>query len=192
MSRFKSLRLPIRWLTLGEIVSVAAVALAALGYWDAHRDRTAAEKAHQAEAAAKALKSTFLMSGVQADHGGALRLNPVHAEQVVQTQTLWFPKAVRADKIETTGNPRLEADWIAEGVRKADPKAKQGRLPVAVLTVFIEDGETKTDRAVYDLAYSRHPRLLLGDRLDLEGLSLRRHGIKGDLQAAADKAWAGK
>ena len=46
-------RLPLRWLTLAEIVGVAALAIAGLGYWDSHRerlqqdqDRVAAERRH--------------------------------------------------------------------------------------------------------------------------------------------------
>jgi hypothetical protein len=189
--------LKIRWLTVGEILSVAAVILGVLGYLDAHREREAAHRSQEAEAAARAAKDTFLMTGTQADHGAALRLNPVHSEHVVQTQTVWFPKAVRAASVETTGNPRIEADWIADGVRKAghDVKngdSKSGKVPVVVQTVFIEDGDTKTDTAVYELAYSRHGRLLLGDRVDLEGLSLVSRKVGKDPQATADKWWGGK
>ena len=182
-------RLPIRWLTLGEILGVAAVAVAGLSYWDAHREHVAADQAHQAEIAGR---QAFLMTGSVADHGGALRLTAAHPEQVIQTQTVWFPHALRGDSVETTGNPRIEAGWIEDGVRKAAGKAKAGRLPVAVQTVFIQDGETRTDRALYEVGYTLHPRLILGDKLDLEGLSLARRGVSGDLQAAADRMWGRK
>ena len=108
---------------------------------------------------------------------------------MVQTVTVWFPKDVRADKVEIDGDPRLEAAWIADGVRKAAGKSEGGRVPVAVQTVFIQDGQTRTDEAVYNLAYSLHHRLLQPDRVKLEGLSLARRGFKGDPQAAADKLW---
>jgi len=109
---------------------------------------------------------------------------------VIQTQTVWFPAAIRPDSIETTGNPRLEAGWIADGVRKAAGKAKQGRVPVGVQTVYIEDGDTRTDNAVYELAYSLHPRFLQGDKVELDGLSLARRGVGGSLQTAVDGLWA--
>ena len=180
----------LRALTLAEFVGIAAVLIAALGYWDSHRERVAAEKAHQDEAAARALKETFLLKGEISGKGGALRLVPVHSDQVIQTQTLWFPKAVRADKVETTGDPRLEADWIADGVRHAAGGATSGRAPVAVQTVFIQDGQTRTDQSVYELAYSLHHRLLQSDQVKLEGLSLARRAVAGDPQAAAEKLWA--
>ena len=182
-------RPPIRWLTIGEIVGVAALLVAGLSYWDGHRERVAADEAHKAEVAGR---QTFLMTGAVGGHGAMLRLTAVHPEQVIQTQTVWFPHALRGGSVETTGNPRIEAGWIEDAVKKAAGKARTGRLPVAVQTVYIQDGQTKTDNAVYEVGYSLHPRLILGDKLDLEGLSLARHGVGGDLQAAADQMWGRK
>ena len=179
-------RLPIRWLTLGEIVGVAALLLAGLSYWDGHRERVAADQAHQADQVAR---QTFLMTGAVAGHGDALRLTAVHPEQVIQTQTVWFPHVLRGGSIETTGNPRIEAGWIEASVKKVAGSVKQGRLPVAVQTVYIQDGQTRTDRAIYEVGYALHPRLILGDRMALEGLSLVRHGVSGDLQGATDQMW---
>jgi hypothetical protein len=182
-------RLPLRWLTLGEIVGVLAVIIAALGLWESHREHAEAAKEHAAEIAAGALKSTFLMTGALDRESDAVRLTPVHPDQVIQTQTVWFPSAIRAASVETTGNPRLEARWIEEGLREVAGHVKQGRVPVGVQTVYIDDGQTKTDTAVYELAYSLHPRLLLGDKVRLEGLSLARRGVTGSLQGAVNGLW---
>jgi hypothetical protein len=186
-----------RWLTLAECVGIAALVIAGLGFWDSHRERAqegqaraAAAAERQAELKAGALKQTFLMTGTPDGAGEKIRLASVHPDQVIQTQTVWFPAAIRADSVETTGNPRLEAGWIEGGLRKAAGKSKQGRMPVGVLTVFIEDGQTKTDRAIYQLGYSLHSRVLRGDKVELEGLSLGRRGVAGDLQAATDAAWS--
>ena len=192
-------QLKLRWLSLGEFVGVAALLIAALGYWDTHRehaqeanDRAAADKQRQAEAAADALKHSFLLVGRPNGSGDTVRLTTVNADQVIQTQTVWFPAAVRGDSVETTGDPRLEAGWIDQGLRKNAGDAKAGRVPVGVQTVFIEDGQTKTDRALYWLGFSLHPRLLGGDRVALEGLSLVRRGVTGDLQAATNGMWGRK
>jgi hypothetical protein len=191
-------RLPLRWLTLAELVGVLALVIAGLGFWDSHRERTQADR-ERAEAAReqrveRALKQSFLMLGTPDKDGEKVRLSTVHAEQVIQTQTLWFPADIRADSVETTGNPRLEAGWIEDGLRKAVGKAggkpKRGRLPVGIVTVFIEDGQTRTDRAIYQLGYSLHPRVLLGAKVELEGLTLARRGVAGDLQAAVNAQWA--
>jgi hypothetical protein len=192
-------RLPLRWLTLAEIVGVGALALAGLGYLDNHREkvqqdseRVAAAKQHQAEVKAGAVKPAFLMTGTLEADGDRVRLSSVRSEQVIQTQTLWFPKDIRADSVETTGNPRIEAGWLEDGLRKAAGKAKTGRAAVGVLTVYIEDGETRTDRSIYQVGYSLHSRVLRGDKVKLEGLSLARRGVAGDLQAAAGSLWAAR
>jgi len=192
-------RLQVRWLTLAEFVGVGALLIAALGFWDSHRvrvredrDRAAAASERQAQAQAAARKMTFVMTGAREGDGRTVRLTSVNEGQVIQTQTVWFPAQLRSDSVETTGNPRLEIGWIEKGLRKKAGKATTGRVPVGVLTVFIEDGVTKTDRAVYQLGYSLHPRTLRADKVELEGLSLARRGVSGDLQAAAGDLWAAR
>jgi len=191
-------KLPIRWLTLAEIVGVSALVIAGLGYWDNHRERIQAERERAAESRERqaqdrisALKQTFVLTGSPNESGDRIRIGTVHPEQVIQTQELWFPTAIRADSVRTTGNPRIESDWVAR-VAKAEGKAKNGRVAVGVLTVFIEDGQTKTDRSVYYVGYSRQDRALRADKITLEGLSLARRGVAGDLQKAADALWAAR
>jgi len=191
----------LRFLTLAEIVGILAVVIAALGYWDSHRERTltereraAAEQEKRAEAKAGALKLSFLMTGAPEGHGDSLRLATVHPEQVIQTQSISFPTELRGDPVQTTGNPRIEAGWFEGGLAKAEhargSKAQQGRVPVGVVTEFIEDGQRKTDRAIYLVGFSRHPRMLRADKVELEGLSLLRRGVGEDLQAAVDGVWS--
>jgi hypothetical protein len=191
----------LRFLTVAELVGLAALVIAALGYWDSHRERTLTEheraaeaQERKAEAKAGALKLTFLMTGSPDGSGERLKLASVHPEQVIQTQQLTFPSEIRGDPVQTTGNPRVEAGWIEGGVTKAEHarggKGRSGRLPVAIVTSFIEDGQTKSDTALYQLGYSAHPRVLRSDKVELEGLSLVRRGLSGDLQAAVDAAWA--
>ncbi len=202
----KKKRLPLRWLSLAEVVGLVAVVIAGLGYWDSQRERTLEERERaaaqrerkaeeRAQAHAGALKQTFLMTAAPQGSGDWLRLTSVHPEQVIQTQSLTFPGDVRSDEVETTGNPRVEAGWIDSGLAKAlkargrGGKEVQDRVPVGIVTVYIEDGQTKTDRALYYLGYSLHPRVLRSDRVELEGLSLVRRGIGEDVRAAVDALW---
>jgi hypothetical protein len=200
-------RWPLRWFTLAEIVGVAALAIAGLGYWDSHRDRVqqqqertqaehdrAAAEAAQAKARAQeaqqeAVRHALVLTGTPS--GGELRLQPARSSQVIQTQTLWFPTEVRADSVSTTGNPRIEAGWIEDRLRRV-AKAEDHRVPVAIETSFIEDGETRTDRAVYLIGYSLRGRLVGGPQVMFEGLSLSKRGITGDMQAAANGYWIGR
>lgn len=197
-------RLPLRWLTVAELVGVLAVLFTGLGYWDQHRerveldrDRAAAERARHAQERSGALKPMFLMTGSPEGSGERIRLAPVRAEQVIQTQTLVFPSEVRGGDVQTTGNPRIEKGWFADGLRKAEARRRRvseagdgGRLPVGITTVYIDDGEVRTDRAIYLLGYSLHRRFMRGAEVDLEGLSLARRNPAGDLRAAVDGLWA--
>jgi hypothetical protein len=193
-----SRRLPVRWLTLAELVGILALVVAALGWWDNHRERLrqdeerAAEAKNRAESAKReTLKASFLLIGqVEAD-GRRARLGSARPDQVIQTQTLIFPSAVRIDPVETTGSPRLEADWFEDGLKKAGVRAGQPRrVPVAIVTTYVEDGEMKTDRSLYAVAGVLEGRFLRGSRLRMDGVSLIRRGAGGDLQAAVDAAWA--
>jgi hypothetical protein len=127
------------------------------------------------------------MTGIPAS--GELRLQPARSEQVIQTQTLWFPTEVRPDSVATTGNPRIEARWIEGRLRRA---AKPGdhRVPVGIETSYIEDGQHRIDRSVYLVGFNLHGRLLGGPRLEFEGMSLAQRGVAGDLQAAVEAIWS--
>jgi hypothetical protein len=200
-------RLSLRRLSLAEMVGVGALLIAGLGYWDSHRERLrqdqervaaeherAAAAADQGKARAQAqqqdaLRHALLLTGVPAS--GELRLQPTRPEQVIQTQTLWFPTELKPDSVATTGNPRIETRWIEDRLRRT-AKREDHRLPVAIETTFIEDGQSRTDRAVYLVGFSLHSRLVGGPRVEFEGLSLARRGVNGDLQAAANGYWIGR
>ena len=194
-------RLPIRWLTLAETVGILALIVAGLGWWDNHRERVeqdseraAAARTQAVQARREAARSTFLLVGELGDDGQRLRLRSAHADQVIQTQTLVFPAAVRGDTVETTGNPRIDRSWLEDGLKKADRDRKadpgeERRVPVGVVTTYVEAGEMKTDRSVYVVAYNLKNRLLRGSTVKLEGVSLLRRGVNGDLKAAVEAAW---
>jgi hypothetical protein len=192
-----SLRKP----SVTEVVGVAALVIAALGYWDSHRERVqqdservqAERQRKSAEAdqgkarAQEALKHALLLTGVPA--GEELRLQSSRGEQVIQTQTLWFPSEVRAASVATTGNPRIEARWVEGKLRRA-AKPEDHQLPVGIETSFIEDGQRRTDRSIYLIGFNLHGRLVGGAKLEFEGLSLAQRDVRGDLQAAANAAWS--
>ena len=174
-----------RWITLGEVVGIAALTVSGLSYWDSHQERVVAAKAKPAVARAGPL----LLTGNLADDGARIDFEPATGG-VIQTQTIRFPTMVRADAVETTGNARIEATWFDSGLRGALKGHKlhtgRHRLAVGIETTYVGNGVAATDRAVYDLGYSLHSRLLRPDAVAIEGISLvRRAG--GDLAAQVDK-----
>ena len=194
-------RLPIRWLTLAETVGVLALVVAALGWWDSHRERTqqdreraAAEQTRNAEARREAARSTFLLTGAVEGSGERIRLSSVHPDQVVQTQVLVFPSAIRRDPVETTGNPRIEAGWFEDGLKaterdRAKTAGDERRVPLGIVTTYVEAGDMKTDRAIYLVVGHLKGRLLRGSKLELDGISLVRRAGVGNLQGAVDSVW---
>lgn len=195
MSEPRPRKLPLRWLTLAELVGILALVVAALGWWDNHREkqsqdqeRAAEEKAKAAEARREVLKSSFLLTGDLRDDGERIRLAPARPDQVIQTQTLVFPSQIRTDRIETTGNPRLDRGWIEDGLKRAGREGAV-RVPVGIETTYVDGGDLKTDRSIYVVGATVKPRMLRGALVKLEGLSISRRGVAGDLRAAVDAAW---
>lgn len=178
-----------RWITLGEVVGICALIVSGLSYWDSHQERQATAKLTPAAVRAGPL----VLTGIVDAGGDRIVLKPAAGDQVIQTQTIRFPTMVHRDPVETTGNPRIETAWFDAGLRGALKGAKlhsgRHRLPVMIETTYVAGTVTATDRALYDLGYSLHTRLLRPDAVAIEGVSLVRRG-GGDLQAAADARFA--
>lgn len=172
-----------RWITLGEVIGIAALVVSGLSYWDAHRERAATRAP-----AAAVRAGPLVLSGTVDAAGDRIALKPA-GDAVIQTQAIRFPTTIRKDAVETTGNARIEVAWFESGLRAAlrDAKLHSGRhrLPLVVDTVYVSGAVTATDHALYDLGYSLHGRLLRPDAITIEGVSLVRRA-PGDLQAAAD------
>jgi hypothetical protein len=176
---------------LGEIVGLLALLVAGLSLWDSHQERVRADRDRAAAVRQSAAAAIFLLRGEAEADGARLRLAPVRADQVIQSQLLVFPTSVRAGAIGTTGDARIEAAWIADGARRAARKAGDGaggdlRLPVGIATSLLADGQVVSDQSIYWIGYRLKSRLLLPAKVELEGLSLARRSVGGDLRARLD------
>lgn len=175
----------LRWITFAEFIGVGALAVSAASYWDSHRDRAE-------PVASIAAPASLLLTGAADADRSTLALSPATGDAVIQTQTLRFPASIRADAVETTGAGRIEATWIDEGIRKAVAPGKDARpprLPVGIVTEFVDGNTRRRDAAVYDIGYTMHDRLLRGRAVELEGITLVRRLPPAALQAAVDGRW---
>ena len=186
-----------RWITLAELLAVVTVGISAFALYDAHSARTKEESERAAAQGKEAVRVDRLtLVGTPRDDGRGLKLAPVVADQVVQSQTIRFPAALGVSPAQTTGDPRLEADWFADGLKKArraagerDESVGDERLPIAIETRYLAGGVIRTDRALYDLGYTISGQFLGGSSVRLRGLALvARPG--GDVAAMLDKRWA--
>ncbi|WP_404337680.1 hypothetical protein AB2M62_02980 [Sphingomonas sp. MMS12-HWE2-04] len=186
-----------RWITLGEVLAVIAVLISGLTLWNSWSERSDSAAVKTADAQRATTRAATLVL-VAADAGERkLALKPVSAEQSVQSQKIAFPTSLGAPPAETTGEPRIEAEWFERGLKKARERADlpdnsrgDERLPVVITTRFLVDGEPHEDVALYDIGYTISGRLIAGHSVTLRGLSLVSHVKSGDAQATLDARWA--
>jgi hypothetical protein len=185
-----------RWVTVGEFVGVAALAVAVLGYLDSHRERDEARVEKRQETQAAAARATLTLVGRPAADGARLALSPMRDGQAVQSQRYLFPKAVLDHAMEVSAaQPQVDRDWVAGGLVRAAKAAGgaqsgEGQVPVGIETRYIEDGDARTDRAVYAVGYRiARGGLFSGPKVTLQGLELVRRAGAGDLQALVEARW---
>ena len=194
-------RVPIRWITLAELLAIAAVAISALTLWNSYRERSATETEHAVESAKASRTASILILHATADkEGKLLTLAPRLDAQVVQGQTISFPKALDLSPVETTGNARIERNWLENALVRArraaeapDKTVGDARLPLFIVTRYLVDGDAHVDRAIYELGYATDHSFIGGTSVRLRGLS--RAGSAADDGAGAkriDSLWASR
>jgi hypothetical protein len=181
------------WLTIGELVGVLALVIAGLNFWQSHQQYLTAQKAEQTKAQAR---SAFVMTGAASRTGDRIDFHPLNPDQAIQSQIYRFPDALADHPIQLAATqPRLERAWIEKGLRealKADraPASGEGVAPVAVVTTYVQDGETYTDDgSLYQIGYAWRSTLFGGRKITLEGVALAKRGVKGPLTAEVNRRW---
>ena len=188
------------WLTAGEIVGVLALVIAALHLWESHQEHQAEARREQAQArreqAQSQAETAFVATGEADSQGRAVILRPLAAVQAIQSQRYSFPTDVLGDPRDVTADrPHIEIDWLADGLKHAleQVHAKPSgvaRLPVVIDTVYVEDGDTHSDRSLYQLGFAWKRGFLGGWQLRLRGIALSRRGLAGDPAPALRESWA--
>lgn len=179
------------WLTIGEVASIGALAIAVLSYLDNRRQHQAQEQALQTQAHAP-----LVLVGTADDKGHALMIAAAASGQILQSQRYQFPSEVLDHPMEVTAaRPQIDLAWVAHGLDRAldaahAPDRGEARLPVAIVTTYLEDGTPHTDRAVYVVGVAWHSRLLVGRALRLQGLALGARSPRGDATAIVERRWA--
>ena len=191
-----------RWLTLAEVLGVAAVTISALTLWNNYQHRSAEEARADAEEAERAAAreresqaaQTLLLRATPDRAGRRLALAPADSAQAIQEQRILFPTPLGVDAVETVSVPRIEADWFRRALlRQAGEAAERrgdARLPVAIETRFFVGGERHRDVAIYDIGYRiEEGGLLDGDEVRLRGLARVGAVPAAQAQARLDALW---
>ncbi|HVY33078.1 MAG TPA: hypothetical protein VG960_01535 [Caulobacteraceae bacterium] len=177
---------------LGQAVAVAGVVIAALGLYVSYAQRQADKQQAELESQQRAQAQSILVLRGEGE-GGRIRLIPANPDQVVQSQAIYFPAALRGGPVHITGDGRIDAGWFADGLKRAlhgaaDDGAERD-LTVGVSTTFVQGGQVMTDNSLYQLGFTVHPRLLQGAEVSIEGIALGRRAVATPLQNAVDEAW---
>jgi hypothetical protein len=185
-----------RWVTLGEVLAVLAVAISALTLWNNWSERSESDALKTADARQASARAATLVLMATGSGGRQLTLRPTSEDQSVQSQRVSFPRALGVEPAETTGEPRIEAAWFERELKKAreaeklpDDSRGDERLPVVVTTRFLVGGEPHEDVALYDIGYSISGRWLAGHSVALRGVSLVSHVRGRDAQSKLDSRW---
>lgn len=164
----------LRWLTLGEIIAVIAVAISALGLWKTWHDQP--DKPVVVE---KQSTVPLTLRGVARKGGRSLLVEPVEASHSLDSASLSFGST----KLELAGDAQLEAGDFERTIEKSDsakgerPGDGLHRLPLRVDARYVEAGQTRRSVANYALVYRwEEGGLFSGRSLRLVGLSLLSRG----------------
>lgn len=176
-----------------ESVAVVGVIIAGLGLYASNAQHQSDQQQAALEARQRAQAQSILVLRGEGG-GGRIRLIPANPDQVVQSQALYFPAAVRGGPVHITGEGRVDAGWFADGLKRAlHGSADDGSerdLPIGVSTTFVQGGQVMTDNSLYQLGFTIHPRLLQGAEVRVEGIAMGSRALAAPLQSAVDRAWA--
>ena len=187
-----------RWITLGEVLAVVGVLISALALWNSYAERRSNEAERQAEKAEKGSVSRTLLLKASGD-GKRLTLAPRDSEQAIRSLTILFPSPLET-KVDTIVEPRIEADWVKQAVKKAHDLGRKeakgpgdARMPVAITTSFDSGGAALSETGIYDIGYKENGGGLFGGTdVELRGLSLVERVSPARAQARLDSIWAAR
>jgi hypothetical protein len=188
-----------RWITLGELLAVVAVAISGLTLWNSYSERSSTQAERAAAKSAERAKAQTLVLKATAERGGKrLTLGAVDEGQAIQSQTIIFPKPLKVAAVDTVIEPRIEADWLERPAKRARDAGKKDaasgdrRIPVGITTRFVSGGETFADTAIYDVGYKLEGGLLGDNDVVLRGLSRVERVDAGRVQSRLDALWASR
>jgi hypothetical protein len=155
----------LRWLTFGELLAVAAVAISALGLWKTwEKDERPTTIVEQRRPIALTLRGK-----VDSD-GRSLEIAPVEPGHALQSLVIQLPNK---STVDVGSDGQVAANDVEDALGKdADRDKGTHRLSVRIRAKYVEAGETREASGNYALAYRwEGGGLFSGRSLRLTGLS---------------------
>jgi hypothetical protein len=157
----------LRWLTLGEVIAVIAVAISAIGLWKSwNSDNGPTTVVERRQPVALTLR------GRAEDDGRKLEITPVEQSHALQSLKIALPGAASAINVGSDG--QLSASDLADAVAKAADQGKgTHRLRIRIQADYVEAGAARHASHDYVLTYRWESGGLFGGR-SLRLVSLAR------------------
>lgn len=154
-----------RWISLGEVIALAALIISGLGLWITWSGSQKNEPTRIVEQ--KQSIPLVLRAAVERD-GRALAIEPVESSHALQSLTLTFPGAT---PMEVGSDGRLEASAVQAAINDKDRKGAK-KVRVRIATRYVETGTDRRSTGSYSLSYRWEGGGLFGGKsVRLTGLS---------------------
>jgi hypothetical protein len=188
-----------RWLTLAEVVGVAALAISGLTLWNNVSSRKdsqieRAEEATRQRASAEAdahVAQLVTLVGTPGNSGRTLQLGDAnHRIERIEVQ---FPPSLGVPAKDGVLDTRIDGDWIAAPLLKltdGGADAIQGRLPIRIDSHYWDADVQREDSAIYELVFATEGHLIGGRTLKLQGVTLKQRRPGANSDATLETLWA--
>src|SRR5690349_6009550 len=169
MSESESERQRRRWITLGELIALAALIVSALGVWISWKSSDRPDKPSRIVDQRQAIPLT--LRGRREDDGERLEISPVESTHALESLTVTLPGAA---PISVGSDGELSASDVEAALKGHDNEPKDRALSVRakIDARYVEMGKDKQASGSYVLSYMwKHGGLFSGRSLHLVGLS---------------------
>jgi hypothetical protein len=169
MSETESQRQRRRWVTLGELIALAALIVSAVGVWISWKNNTNDKSTRVVE---QRQSIPLTLRGKREDDGERLEISPVESTHALESLTIAIPGA---SPIEVGSDGVVDSSDFALALKGHDNEPKDRALSVSarITAHYVEAGKEKTASGAYTLRYVWKGGGLFGGR-SLHFLSLSR------------------
>jgi hypothetical protein len=155
-----------RWVTLGEIIAIAALAVSAIGVWISWQSN-GGDKPTKVVEQRQAIPLT--LRGKAENDGRRLTIEPVESSHALESLTLTFKGA---SPIEIGSDGALDASDVQAALKDRDEGKGAHSVPVRIAARYVEMGSDRRGGGTYVLRYRWESGGLFGGHsVRLTGLS---------------------
>lgn len=136
-----------KFVSLGEIIALAALIISGLGLYLTWQDR---QNAGPTEIVEKKSAIPLVLRGTVEDDGKSIVLAPVESTHALESATLTLPGG---KTIELGGSGELDADDLEAALPKSGTRKGDGSVRANVSAAYVEAGHERTAKRAYVLRY---------------------------------------